>query len=148
MDHMGWWCEAYTITGFRLFANDIKISSKLLVKSLQGQQLTRRESKLVSRLMYMLLSQLHNSFVKLLVMSSEWFHSHCLLLFLLWSFYYQFTCIFSLKCCHHIFGGHSIRWCCFICNYVSCQFQSQGARKKAELMVKRLNNAIVVWCMI
>lgn len=46
----------HTITGFRLFANDIRISSKLLVRSLQGQQLTRRESKLVSVVMQISLS--------------------------------------------------------------------------------------------
>ena len=43
-----WDGAVHTITGFRLFAKDVKLSTKLLVKSLRGQQLTRRENKLVS----------------------------------------------------------------------------------------------------
>ena len=43
-----WDGVVHTVTGFRLFANDIRVSTKLLVKSLRGQQLSRRESKLVS----------------------------------------------------------------------------------------------------
>lgn len=41
-----WDGVVHTITGFRLFANDVRVSSKLLVRSLRGQQLTRRENKL------------------------------------------------------------------------------------------------------
>ena len=43
-----WDGVVHTITGFRLFAKDVRLSTKLLVKSLRGQQLTRRENKLVS----------------------------------------------------------------------------------------------------
>jgi len=43
-----WDGVVHTVTGFRLFANDIRLSTKLLVKSLRGQQLSRRERKLVS----------------------------------------------------------------------------------------------------
>lgn len=43
-----WDGVVHTITGFRLFALDVRLSTKLLVKSLRGQQLTRRENKLVS----------------------------------------------------------------------------------------------------
>ena len=38
----------HTITGFRLFIKDVKLSTRYLVKSLRGQQLSRRERKLVS----------------------------------------------------------------------------------------------------
>ena len=38
----------HTITGFRLFANDVRLSTKYLVRSVRGQQLSRRESQLVS----------------------------------------------------------------------------------------------------
>lgn len=38
----------HTITGFRLFAKDVRLSTKYLVRSLRGQQLSRRESQLVS----------------------------------------------------------------------------------------------------
>ena len=46
-----WDGVVHTVTGFRLFANDVRVSTKLLVKSLRGNQLSRRESKLVSLLM-------------------------------------------------------------------------------------------------
>lgn len=38
----------HTITGFRLFAKDVRLSTKYLVRLLRGQQLSRRESQLVS----------------------------------------------------------------------------------------------------
>ena len=46
-----WNGVVHTVTGFKLLAIDVRLSTKLLMKSLRGQQLTRRESKLVSSLM-------------------------------------------------------------------------------------------------
>ena len=40
----------HTVTGFRLFVNNVRVSTKLLMKSVRGDQLSRRESKLVSLL--------------------------------------------------------------------------------------------------
>ena len=43
-----WDGVVHTITGFRLFIKDVRLSTRYLVKSLSGQQLSRRERKLVS----------------------------------------------------------------------------------------------------
>ena len=42
------WDGVHTITGFRLFIKDVRLSTRYLVKSLRGQQLSRRERKLGS----------------------------------------------------------------------------------------------------
>jgi len=46
-----WDGVVHTITGFRLFIKDVRLSTRYLVKSLRGQQLSRRERKLVSLLL-------------------------------------------------------------------------------------------------
>ncbi|XP_065883328.1 mitochondrial proton/calcium exchanger protein-like isoform X2 [Dysidea avara] len=44
-----WDGVVHTITGFRLFIKDVRLSTRYLVKSLSGQQLSRRERKLFLR---------------------------------------------------------------------------------------------------
>jgi len=43
-----WDGVVHIITGFRLFIKDVRLSTRYLMKSLRGQQLSRRERKLVS----------------------------------------------------------------------------------------------------